>query len=202
MANTSMDIKYQHCRPEIWGGLECTVNRVNNTFRDQLEATGHYSRSGDIEAISALGIRKLRYPVLWENHLPGNDGVIHWEKTEERLNAIRLNGMEPIAGLLHHGSGPVFTNLLEKNFPDLLAAYALKVAKQFPWINYYTPVNEPLTTARFSGLYGFWYPHKSDDQSFLKMLINELKGVVLSMQEIRKINPQAKLVQTEDLGKT
>lgn len=34
------------------------------------------------------------------------------------------------------------------------------------------------------------------------MLLNELKGTVLAMQEIRKINPNAKLVQAEDLGKT
>src|SRR5678815_5840960 len=34
------------------------------------------------------------------------------------------------------------------------------------------------------------------------MLINQLKGVVLSMQAIRKINPKTKLVQTEDLSKT
>ena len=34
------------------------------------------------------------------------------------------------------------------------------------------------------------------------MLLNQLKAVVLSMQAIRTINPQAKLIQTEDLGKT
>ncbi len=33
------------------------------------------------------------------------------------------------------------------------------------------------------------------------MLLNQLKAVVLSMAAIRKINPAAKLVQTEDLGK-
>lgn len=202
MANISMDIKYQHCRPEIWGGLECTVNRVNNTYRDQLETTGHYSRPGDIEAIAALGIRKLRYPVLWENHLPGNNGIINWKETEERLHAIRQNGMEPVAGLLHHGSGPSFTHLLDEKFPELLADYALKVAKQFPWLNYYTPVNEPLTTARFSGLYGFWYPHHKNEASFIKMLLNQLKGTLLAMQAIRRINSQAQLIQTEDLAKT
>jgi dTDP-4-dehydrorhamnose reductase len=36
----------------------------------------------------------------------------------------------------------------------------------------------------------------------IQMLLNQLKGIVLSMREIRKINPDAKLVQTEDLGKT
>jgi dTDP-4-dehydrorhamnose reductase len=202
MANTSTDIKYQYCRPEIWGGLECTVNRVNNHYRDQLEATGHYSRPDDIDAIAALGIRKLRYPVLWENHTPGLDGNIDWQGTEARLNALRSNGIEVIAGLLHHGSGPPHTNLLDEKFAEGLAVYAGKVAAKFPWINYYTPVNEPLTTARFSGLYGFWYPHHKNEVSFFKMLITQLKGTVLAMQAIRKINPQAQLVQTEDLSKT
>ncbi|HEX2606310.1 MAG TPA: dTDP-4-dehydrorhamnose reductase, partial [Flavisolibacter sp.] len=97
---------------------------------------------------------------------------------------------------------PAFTNLADPQFPYLLAAYAREVAMKFPWINYYTPVNEPLTTARFSGLYGIWYPHQRSTAKFIRILINELKGVVLSMQEIRKINPEAQLVQTEDLGKT
>ena len=110
--------------------------------------------------------------------------------------------MTPIAGLLHHGSGPSFTNLLDPEFPYFLASYAYEVANRYPWIEYYTPVNEPLTTARFSGLYGLWYPHHKTEVSFYRMLLNQLKGSVLAMEAIRSINPLAKLVQTEDLGKS
>jgi dTDP-4-dehydrorhamnose reductase len=191
-----------YCNPEIWGGIECTINRVNNQFFDQLEFSGHYDRTDDIDRIADLGVKKLRYPLLWEKHQPEIDSVIDWSWTEKRVNRIREKGMDLIAGLVHHGSGPHYTRLLDKNFPVLLAAYAKQVAEKFPWIEYYTPVNEPLTTARFSGLYGIWYPHHRNARSFMQMLLHELKGVVLSMQEIRKINPSAKLVQTEDLGKT
>src|SRR5438270_4848230 len=111
-------------------------------------------------------------------------------------------GITPIAGLVHHGSGPAYTNFFDDTFALGLAGYAEKVATNFPWIEYYTPVNEPLTTARFCGLYGIWYPHKKNAGSFLQMLVNEIKGTILAMQEIRKINPAAKLIQTEDLGKT
>src|SRR5690606_8723490 len=97
---------------------------------------------------------------------------------------------------------PEYTDLLDPEFPQKLARYAAKVAAQFPWVTRYTPINEPLTTARFSGLYGHWYPHEQNDVSLVMMLINQLKGVVLSMQEIRKINPSAILIQTADLGKT
>jgi dTDP-4-dehydrorhamnose reductase len=197
----STDIKSPYCKPELWGGIECTINRVGKNFRDQLECTGHYIRSGDIQEFARLGISKLRYPVLWEYHQPSVDCNIDWSWAEQQLNLIRENNICPIAGLIHHGSGPVYTNLSDKKFPELLAAYARAVAEKFPWIEYYTPVNEPLTTARFSGLYGLWYPHHKDEWSFLRMLVNQVKGVVLSMQAIRKINPCAKLVQTEDLSK-
>jgi len=177
------------------------MNRVGDGFRDQLLYSGHYSRPGDIEQFATLGIKKLRYPVLWEFHQPDQNKIIDWSWTENQLHTIRENNMTPIAGLVHHGSGPAFTDLNDKEFPYKLARYAKAVAKKFPWLEYYTPVNEPLTTARFSGLYGLWYPHKKDELSFVRMLLNQLKGIVLSMRAIRKINSKAKLVQTEDLSK-
>lgn len=197
-----MEISNQFDGPELWGGIECTINRIGDTFFDQLEFLNHYNRRGDIEALASTGIKKLRYPVLWEKHQPVKGQPINWTWIGQQLSLIRNAGITPVAGLVHHGSGPAYTDLLDKHFPKLLAAYAHEVAKKFPWIGYYTPVNEPLTTARFSALYGHWYPHKKDDHSFFTALINELKGTVLSMQAIRKINPGAKLVQTEDLGKT
>jgi len=139
---------------------------------------------------------------LWELHQPFQNKTIDWSWINKQLQSIRDNNIIPIAGLVHHGSGPAFTDLNDAEFPYKLASYAKAVAKKFPWIEYYTPINEPLTTARFSGLYGLWYPHNKDEPGFTKMLLNQLKGVVLSMQAIRKINPKAKLVQTEDLSKT
>jgi dTDP-4-dehydrorhamnose reductase len=187
--------------PEIWGGIECTINRIGNTYRDQLHYCGHYTRSGDIERIAQLGIRALRYPVLWERHQPVRGQAIDWSWTAQQLQQIDKHKMTPIVGLVHHGSGPAYTNLLSDNFASELAAYAQQVASRFPWLDYYTPVNEPLTTARFSGLYGYWYPHLTDAHSFAIMLLNQVKATVLAMQAIRRINPAAKLVQTEDLTK-
>jgi len=195
-----MDKPYYN--PEIWGGIECTINRVNNHFFDQLEYAGHYNREEDINAIASLGIKKIRYPVLWEKHQPEKNTDIDWTWTRRQLEALRDKDIDVIAGLLHHGSGPSYTRLNDPRFPYLLAEYASRVANEFPWLEYYTPVNEPLTTARFSGLYGLWYPHHRNARSFMQMLLCELKGVVLSMEAIRKVNPNAKLVQTEDLGKT
>jgi dTDP-4-dehydrorhamnose reductase len=151
-----------------------------------------------LTAIADLGIKKIRFPILWEKHQPELNTQIDWSWTQKQVDSLRDKGVDVIAGLLHHGSGPSFTNLLDDDFPYLFAQYAKEVAQKFPWIEYYTPVNEPLTTARFSGLYGIWYPHAKDAKSFMLMLLNQMKAVVLAMREIKKINPKAKLVQTED----
>jgi dTDP-4-dehydrorhamnose reductase len=186
---------------EVWGGVECSVNRVGEAFFDQLDYSGHYNRPDDVSAFARLGIKKIRYPILWESHRPKLDNEIDWSNTECRLNELKRNGIEVIAGLVHHGSGPAYVNLLDDSFAVGLAVYAKQLAEKFPWIEYYTPVNEPVTTARFCGLYGIWFPHKNDDRSFCRILLNECKGTVLAMQAIRQINPKANLVQTDDLGK-
>lgn len=188
-------------RPEVWGGVECSVVRVGGGYRNQFEETGHQQSPGDLDAIAALGIRTLRYPVLWETVSPESPDLCDWRFSDERLGRLRELGISPIAGLLHHGSGPRYTGLMDEAFPHGLARHAENVARRYPWLQMYTPVNEPLTTARFSGLYGHWYPHRHDISSFLRCLVNECLGTLLAMRAIRQINPAARLVQTEDLGK-
>ena len=114
----------------IWGGVECTVNRVGDQYYDQLERSGHAARLSD------------------------------------------------------------------------LALFAELVAERCPWVKDFSPINEPLTTARFSGLYGHWYSHERNVLSFAKALIHQCKATVLAMNAIREVIPDARLVQTEDFGKT
>jgi dTDP-4-dehydrorhamnose reductase len=91
--------------------------------------------------------------------------------------------------------------LLDAEFPEKLARYARAVAQRYPWLDAYTPVNEPLTTSRFSALYGHWYPHAREVSAFARALVNQIKGTVLAMREIRAVNSAAQLIQTEDLGR-
>jgi len=187
---------------ELWGGLEGTVNRVRDQYFSQMDQNGHATRISDLDRFAALGIKAIRYPVLWELTAPDGIANADWSWADERLPALRDLGVAPIVGLIHHGSGPRDTSLVDPNFAPRLAEYAGAVAARFPWVEYYTPVNEPCTTARFAGLYGVWYPHGKSDLIFLQALINQCKAVVLSMRAIRAVNPNAKLVQTDDLGKT
>ncbi|MBW4619887.1 MAG: sugar nucleotide-binding protein [Cyanosarcina radialis HA8281-LM2] len=186
---------------ELWGGIECTVNRVGDRYFDQLESNGHASRIEDLDRFAALGIETIRYPILWERTAPNGLERADWSWADRRLTYLDDLGIRPIVGLVHHGSGPRDTSLIDPAFPEKLAAYAGAVAQRYPWVSDYTPVNEPLTTARFSALYGHWYPHTRDALMFAKALIHQCRGTVLAMQAIKQINPHAQLVQTEDLGK-
>lgn len=185
---------------ELWGGVECTINRVGDRYFEQLERTGHLHRIADLDLFADLGTKALRYPVLWEQIAPHGFAELDWSWPDQRLAWLRALGICPIVGLVHHGSGPRSTSLTDPQFPEQLARYARLVAERYPWIEAYTPVNEPLTTARFSGLYGLWYPHGHDDRTFLKALLNQCRAVVLAMQAIREVNPAAQLIQTDDLG--
>jgi dTDP-4-dehydrorhamnose reductase len=180
---------------ELWGGLECTINRVGEGFRDQFADNGHYDRPEDLDRVRALGIRTLRYPVLWERVSPDRPDVADWCWHDARLDRLRGLGIRMIAGLVHHGSGPRYTDLLADDFATGLARHARGVAERYPWI-------EDWTTARFSALYGHWYPHQRDERSFWLALLNQIDATRLSMREVRRINPHARLIQTDDLGRT
>lgn len=187
---------------ELWGGAECTVNRVGDSFGDQLAATGHDLRLSDIELFAELGLDAVRFPLLWERISPGDPEQRDWSWSDPRLARLQELGIRPIAGLVHHGSGPRHTSLIDDNFADGLAVHARAVAERYPWIEEWTPVNEPLTTARFAALYGHWYPHVRDERLFWTALLNQIDAVRLSMRAIREVVPHARLVQTDDLGRT
>jgi dTDP-4-dehydrorhamnose reductase len=185
---------------QLWGGIECTVNRVGESYFDQIEYSGHSQRISDLDLIAELGTKVLRYPAIWERS--ERNGKLDFEWLDERLSRLNELGIDPVLGLVHHGSGPPHTSLVSECFAEKLAAYAGHIARRYPWVERFTPVNEPLTTARFSGLYGHWHPHGRDDRTFVRALLTQCQGVALSMGAIRRVNPGARLVQTEDMGVT
>ena len=186
---------------ELWGGPECSVVRVGDDYRNQAQETGHAARLDDLDAIAALGIRTIRFPLIWETVDPQGVEEYDWGEVDARLERVRALGLTPIAGLVHHGSGPPNTSLIDPEFPRKLARYAAAVAERYPRVEHWTPINEPLTTARFSCLYGYWYPHRTNEADFACALVNQCYAVLLAMEAIRTVNPQAKLVQTEDYGR-
>src|SRR5439155_22172421 len=81
--------------PEMWGGVECTVNRVGDRYCDQVERTGHGRRIDDLDRIAALALRTLRYPVLWERAAPNGLERADWRCPDQRLARLRELGIDP-----------------------------------------------------------------------------------------------------------
>ena len=74
--------------PEIWGGIECTINRVKDAFFDQVDYAGFY-QNPSVSANTDLGIKKLRFPILWEKHQPEHNGEIDWNWTEQQIDQFK-----------------------------------------------------------------------------------------------------------------
>jgi dTDP-4-dehydrorhamnose reductase len=185
---------------ELWASPEPSFARIDETtVRDQLAETGHAARPDDAELIAALGVSGSRVPVLWERVAPSDPHERDYREPQRRLEGLRAHGIDPILTLLHHGSGPAYTDLLDPAFPLWFAEYAGATAEQFPWVKRWTPINEPLTTARFATLYGVWFPNVSDDRAFGRAMINQTLAQQAAMRRIRRVIPDAEFVLTEDL---
>jgi dTDP-4-dehydrorhamnose reductase len=192
----------RHSEPiELWASPEPTVARIGpDRWRDQLHETGHDLRESDIGLLADLGVRATRYPVLWEKVAPHDPQSRDYRWAARRLGALAERGVEPIVTLLHHGSGPAYTSLVDPAFPHLFADYAAATARRFPWVTRWTPINEPLTTARFSTLYATWYPNAFfDDAAFGRAIVNEALAIAYASERIRDVIPGARFLLTEDL---
>jgi dTDP-4-dehydrorhamnose reductase len=186
---------------ELWGGHECTINRLGDLYMDQSALSGHYRRLSDIDLFADIGFKALRYPVLWERIAPEQPDCCDWSWTDKVFDKCKARGLRIIAGLVHHGAGPVYASFETSDFVTGLARYARKAAERYDWIQDWTPINEPLTTARFACLYGHWYPHARAARSFWCVMLNQVDAIRAAMREIRSVRSDARLVQTEDLGR-
>lgn len=190
----------QASRLQVWGGIECSHVRIGDDIRDQLRETGHWERIRDLDQVAELGIRKLRHSVIWPVVMATGRPDFRWH--DRRFARMRALGITPIAGLLHHGWGPDGLTPLDEGFAAAFADYAELVARRYPWVEDFTPINEPVTTARFSGLYGLWHPHGQDEATFLRLTVGAMEATVAAMAAIRRVTPHARLIQTEDVGRS
>ncbi len=185
-------------RPAVWAGIEASYLTVGGRRRDQLAETGHAARPEDLDRLLELGVSAVRYPILWGRGGPATD----WSWARARLDRLRAIGIEPIVGLLHHGWGPDGVDPLDPDYPARFATYALAVARRFPYVRTYLPINEPLTTARFAGLYGWWDPQARDDAVFARLIVAQCLAIRAATRSLRQFDPSTRTIVNEDAGET
>jgi beta-glucosidase/6-phospho-beta-glucosidase/beta-galactosidase len=99
--------------------------------------------------------------------------------------------------LCHFGVPDWMGDFQNPAFPVYFAEYASSFAKRFPYLKYYTPVNEIFIAAMFSAQYGWWNECLRSDKTFVTALKNICKANVLAMHAILEVQPEACFIQSE-----
>lgn len=164
---------------------------------DEMEKTGHYKRwKEDFDLVKELGVEFLRYgPPYYKVHTGINQ--YDWAFTDETFRYLQELNITPIVDLCHFGVPDWIGNFQNPEFPIHFAQYAKAFAKRFPYLQFYTPINEIFIAATFSAQYGWWNEGLSDDRSFVNALKNLCKANVLAMLAILEIQPEATFIQSE-----
>ena len=164
---------------------------------DEMEKCGHYKNwETDFNLVKEMGISFLRYgPPYYKTHL--GPGQYDWAFTDETFNKLKEMEITPIVDLCHFGVPDWIGNFQNPDFPEHFAEYARAFATRFPYLQFYTPINEIFITATFSAQYGWWNESMSSDQAFVTALKNCCKANVRAMQEILKVQPDASFIQSE-----
>ena len=180
-------------------GIECSYPTIDGgRWRvDQLESTEHYRYwRRDLELVKELGLRYLRYgPPLYRVFL-GPDKY-DWSFMDEVARAMQELDIVPIMDLCHFGVPDWLENFQNEEFPQRLSEYAMAFAKRYPWIQFYTPVNEMYVTARLSALDGLWNEQLRSDEAYVKATRHVAKASVLVMKAILKQRADAVFVNSE-----
>jgi uncharacterized protein (DUF362 family)/beta-glucosidase/6-phospho-beta-glucosidase/beta-galactosidase len=184
-------------------GIECSYPTISGpngeTVRvDELEKTFHYAHwRDDLALVRDLGIRWLRYgPPYYRVHVAPDR--FDWEFTDQVFAEMRRLGINPIVDLCHFGVPDWVGDCQNPDFPVLFAAYAAAFASRFPWVRFYTPVNEIYVCAKLSTIAGLWTERKKNDhRAFVTAMKHLCRANLLAIEEILKVRPDAVFIQSE-----
>jgi len=180
-------------------GIECSYPTIENgkVRRDELEECGHYDRwRDDLRLVKDLGLKVLRYGFPYYKVHQGV-GKYDWSFTDEVMNEIQRLGITPILDLLHFGVPDWMGNFQNPELPIFFSDYTKAVVQRYPWVRYYTPVNEIYVTARVSGKDGLWNEQLKTDRGFITALKHLVAASILAAHEIAQLRPDAVIVQSE-----
>ena len=180
-------------------GIECSNPTIQHgrIRRDMLDECGHYTHwRKDLQLVKSLGLKVLRYGLPYHRtHL--GIGKYDWSFADEAMQEIQRLGITPILDLLHFGVPDWLGNFQNPEFPVRFAAYAGAVAKRYPWVRFYTPVNEIYVCAKFSAKEGKWNEQLKSGRGFVTALKHLVAANTLACHAIVRQRPDAVIVQSE-----
>lgn len=183
-------------------GIECsypTIKAKNGRKirRDQLEECGHYKNwKTDLALVHELGLRVLRYGLPYHLVNPSR-GKYDWEFADAALAEMKRLGITPILDLMHFGVPDWIGDFQNPELPVLFAQYAQAVTKRYPWVRFFTPVNEIYVTANHSARLGNWNEALQSDKAFITALKHCVAASILANHAIARNRPDCVIVQSE-----
>lgn len=180
-------------------GIECSNPTIDNgrIRRDLLDECGHYERWAEDMALTRdLGLRVLRYGLPIHRVFLG-PGKYDWDFADLVMNEMRRLNIVPILDLLHFGLPDWIGDFQNPDLPLLFAGYCGAVAQRYPWVRYYTPVNEIFVTAKMSAKEGAWNEQLKSDAGFVTAIKHCVAASILGTQAIAARRPDCVIVQSE-----
>jgi beta-glucosidase/6-phospho-beta-glucosidase/beta-galactosidase len=166
-------------------GIECSNPISTDGIRvDELALTGHYEFwKKDFANIRNLGVRYVRYgPPIHKIFL--GPGEYDWTFCDMVMEEMKRLDIRPIIDLVHFGLPDWLKDFQNPDWPKHVADYADAFSRRYPWVRFYTPVNEIYVTAVFSGLFGWWNERRMDDTAFVSNIKHCCQASLLIMQAI------------------
>ncbi|GAC1375372.1 MAG: family 1 glycosylhydrolase [Hymenobacter sp.] len=180
-------------------GIECSNPTIDHgrTRRDLLAECGHYDRwREDLGLVKSLGLKVLRYGLPYHRTHRG-PGRYDWEFADLVMAEMQRLGITPILDLLHFGVPDWLGNFQNPELPVHFAEYAGAMARRYPWVRYFTPINEIYVTARMSARDGVWNEQLKSDRAFVTAMKHLVAASIMATQQIAKHRPDCIIVQSE-----
>ena len=180
-------------------GIECSYPTIDNgrIRRDQLAECGHYERwRDDFALVHELGVRVLRYGLpLYKVWL--GPGRYDWSFADEAMAELKRLNITPILDLMHFGVPDWVGDFQNPELPVLFRDYCGAVADRYPWVRYYTPVNEAYVTARNSARTGIWNEQLKSDRAFVTAIKHLAACSILGCHAIAERRHDAIIIHSE-----
>ncbi len=180
-------------------GIECSYPTIEHgkVRRDELAECGHYDRyKEDFQLVKDLGLNVLRYGLPYYSIQLGPN-KFDWEFADAAMNELKRQKITPILDLLHFGVPDWIGSFQNPELPIHFTAYAKAVAERYPWVRFYTPINEIYVTARVSAKDGLWNEQLKSDRAFVTALKHLVAASIMGTQAIAAQRPDLVVVQSE-----